>query len=32
MEHSWTQPGAVGERAGLVSLRRLDARVRDRVK
>jgi hydroxypyruvate isomerase len=32
LEHSWSQPGVVGERAGLESLRRLDARVRDRVK
>ena len=32
LEHSWSQPGVLGERAGLESLRRLDARVRDRVK
>jgi hydroxypyruvate isomerase len=31
LEHSWMKPGIEGERLGLESLRRLDARVRQRV-
>ncbi len=32
LEHSWKRPGVAGERAGLESLRRLDARVRERLR
>jgi hydroxypyruvate isomerase len=32
LEHSWMKPGVEGEREGLESLRRLDARVRERLR
>jgi hydroxypyruvate isomerase len=32
LEHAWTRPDVEGERAGLDSLRRLDARVRERLR